>query len=113
MSDLSPYRDIDYDAMAADEDAYLEANPKQQERMLSLMRSRTTLLKAVGGPFDGMDLNVPPGGSEVALPAAYGDGDMKGLVIYRRGYDAETQQTVMVYAGQPEQIPDEEDNVSA
>ena len=99
----SPYRDIDWDAMDAAENQAL-LDPKEAARQAALPRSRTTLIRAEGGPFDGMDLNVPPGGSEVVLPAAYGDGDMKGKVIYRR------KGNVMEYVGQPEQIPDDEDD---
>jgi hypothetical protein len=103
MTDLSPYRDIDWDAMAEEEEKAL-LDPKEAARQAALPKSRTLLLKAEGGPFDGMELNVPPGGSEVVLPAAYGDGDMKGKVIYRR------KGNVMEYIGQPEQIPDDEDD---
>ena len=100
----SPYRisQEDWDAMAAADDKW-EATPAGQLHMTKVSKSRTMLIRAEGGPFDGMDLNVPPGGSEVVLPAAYGDGDMKGKVIYHR------KGNVMVYVGQPEQIPDDED----
>lgn len=54
-------------------------------------------IPAVDGPFDGVDLTVPPNASQVILPAAFGDGDMKGRVIY------ELRDGVMVYVGQPDQ----------
>lgn len=98
------YRDIDWDALAAAEAIEREEHP---DLFKVISSPPTTLVKAIGGPFDGMELNVPPGGSEVLLPAAYGDGDMKGKVIYRRIYTADG--SIMKYMGQPEQRLDEED----
>lgn len=103
--DVSPYRAPQgyWDAMAKADEAW-EASPGAQAAIAKMAKGRTTLLRAEGGPFDGMDLNVPPGGSEAILPAAYGDGDMKGKVLYRRVGDR------MIYVGPTEQIPDDEDD---
>jgi hypothetical protein len=60
-------------------------------------RGRIESLLAVGGPFDGEPLTVPPGGQEVILPAAYADPKLSGLVRYRREGDR------MVYLGPPDQ----------
>ena len=98
----SPYRDVDWDALERERE--LEEDIHGPNRVLA--SPKTSLVKAVGGPFDGMDLNVPPGGNQVLLPAAYGDGDMRGMVIYKRDGG------VMQYLGQPEQIPDDEDGDS-
>lgn len=62
-----------------------------------LGRSKVEALRAEGGPFDGVELSAPPGASQVILPAAFGDGDMRGKVIYERRGDR------MVYVGQPDQ----------
>ena len=67
----------------------------------------TTLMKAVGGPYDGMPINVPPGGTSVAMPSAFGAGDMHGSSIYER-YITDEGITVMLYVGQGEQTDDEE-----
>lgn len=67
-----------------------------------LAKSQINRIKAEGGPFDGEELSVPPGGVEVVLPAAFGKtGDMRGKVIYQRQGD------VMVYVGQPDQTDEE------
>ena len=67
----------------------------------------TTLMKAVGGPYDGMPINVPPGGTSVAMPSAFGQGDLKGSSLYER-YITDEGITVMLYVGQGEQTDDEE-----
>lgn len=71
-------------------------------------RGRIESVLAVDGPFDGVELTVPPGGSEVILPAAYADPKLTGLVIYRRVGDR------MVFSGTPNQSDadhtDAEDN---
>ncbi len=69
--------------------------------------SVTTLMKAVGGPYDGMPINVPPGGTSVAMPSAFGAGDLHGSSIYER-YITDEGITVMRYVGQGNQT-DEED----
>lgn len=90
----------EYDAVDWDEQEKL--HNEQGERVIG--RSRVREFVAEGGPFDGVKLGVPPGGSEIILPAAFGAGDMRGKVIYRREGDR------LVYAGQgdyAEQDPDE------
>lgn len=52
---------------------------------------------AEGGPYDGLQLTVPPGGMQVLLPAAYANPQMAGKVIYER------RDGKMVYVGQPDQ----------
>jgi hypothetical protein len=74
---------------------------------VSVSGAVTTLMKAVGGPFDGMPINVPPGGTSVAMPSAFGAGDMHGSSIYER-YITDEGITVMLYVGQGEQTDDEE-----
>jgi len=69
--------------------------------------AETTLMKAVGGPYDGMPINVPPGGTAVAMPSAFGQGDLKGSSLYER-YITDEGVTVMRYVGQGNQT-DEED----
>ena len=66
----------------------------------------TMLMKAVGGPYDGMPINVPPGGSSVAMPSAFGKGDMHGSSLYER-YITDAGDTVMLYVGQGDQVDDE------
>jgi len=82
-------------------DAYLEAsrewrdpddNPKAQK---IVGRAQIKRLPAKGGPFDGEELQVPPGGSQVILPSAFGKGaNLHGVSIYER------QGQFMVYVGQ-------------
>ena len=67
----------------------------------------TTLMKAVGGPYDGMPINVPPGGTSVAMPSAFGAGDLHGSSIYER-YITDEGVTVMLYVGQGEGKDDDE-----
>ena len=67
----------------------------------------TTLMKAVGGPYDGMPINVPPGGTSVAMPSAFGAGDLHGSSIYER-YITDEGITVMLYVGQGEGKDDDE-----
>lgn len=54
-------------------------------------------IMAEGGPYDGVELAVPPKGKQLLLPAAYADPTWVGKVIYERQGDR------MVYVGQPDQ----------
>ena len=74
---------------------------------VSVRGAVTTLMKAVGGPYDGMPINVPPGGTSVAMPSAFGAGDLHGSSIYER-YITDEGVTVMLYVGQGNQTDDEE-----
>lgn len=114
----SPYESIDWDELAR-RDAEYEATrtPKQkaEDDAHILGQSRINSVRAVGGPFDGMPLTVPPGATEVIMPAAYGkDPSMRGKVFYRRRALLHPAGTyVWEYAGQgdfTEQLPlDDED----
>ena len=79
----------------------------QNGNSVSVGGAVTTLMKAVGGPYDGMPINVPPGGTSVAMPSAFGAGDMHGSSIYER-YITDEGVTVMLYVGQGNQTDDEE-----
>lgn len=80
------------DAYRALSDDYVEP-----EASSSVGAGRIERIRAEGGPYDGVDLTVPPGGTAVVLPAAWGDGDLKGKVTYERQGDR------MVYVGQTDQ----------
>ena len=54
-----------------------------------------------------MPINVPPGGTSVAMPSAFGAGDLHGSSIYER-YITDEGVTVMLYVGQGNQTDDEE-----
>lgn len=77
-----------------------DTDPNQEQKILGSAKIQN--LVAEGGPFDGEELTLPPGGSIVILPAAFGKtGDMQGKVIYeRRG-------SKMVYVGQPDQTDED------
>ena len=80
--------------------------PKMDARCCS-GGAATTLMKAVGGPYDGVTINVPPGGTSVAMPSAFGSGDLRGSSIYER-YITDEGVTVMLYVGQGEGKDDDE-----
>jgi hypothetical protein len=99
--DGSPYDAVDWDAI---NDEYEKRVAEGEVNILG--RSKALFLLGEGGPYDGKEITMPPGASEILLPAAFGEGDMHGMVIYRREVRASGDR--MVYIGQPEQ-PDPED----
>ena len=101
----SPYtRPVDWDREDREYEAYLQTDDGKK---VVQGGAHTLLLQAVGGPYDGMPINVPPGGTSVAMPSAFGAGDMHGSSIYER-YITDEGITVMLYVGQGEQTDDEE-----
>jgi len=100
-----PNYDLDYDAEDREYERYLTT---EDGRKVLRGGAATTLMKAVGGPYDGETINVPPGGTSVAMPSAFGTScDLKGSSIYKR-YITDEGSTVMLYVGQGEQTDDEE-----
>ena len=100
-----PDYDLDYDAEDRGYEQYLTT---EEGRRVLRGGSTTTLMKAVGGPYDGEVINVPPGGTSVAMPSAFGTScDLKGSSIYER-YITDEGITVMLYVGQGEGKDDEE-----
>ena len=107
----NPYRDMGTDAQwDAEARAYDEYLKTPEGRRVHVAGSVTSLVTAVGGPYDGMNINVPPGGDEVSLPSAFGDGDLHGSSIYKRHVDLLTGDTTMVYVGQSAHTDDEDDD---
>ena len=112
MSDMSFVKrhdlsEVDWDAEEREYEKYLQT---PDGKKVVQGGSTTTLLKAVGGPFDGEMINVPPGGTEVSMPSAFGQGDLVGSSIYRRAVNLADASTYMEYVGQSvhEDPPDEE-----
>ena len=112
MSDMSFVKrhdlsEVDWDAEEREYEAYLKT---PDGKKVVQGGSTTTLFKAVGGPFDGEMINVPPGGTEVSMPSAFGQGDLVGSSIYRRAVNLADASTYMEYVGQSvhEDPPDEE-----
>ena len=100
-----PNYDLDFDVAERDYERYLAT---EDGRKVSRGGAATTLMKAIGGPYDGETINVPPGGTSVAMPSAFGTScDLKGSSIYER-YITDEGITVMLYVGQGEQTDDEE-----
>ena len=109
----SPYKDIgtdaDWDQYSDEYDAYLLT---PEGRRVQRGAAITSLVRAVGGPYDGYEINVPPGGDEVSLPSAFGDGDLHGSSVYKHVVNLVTGETTMQYIGQSEHTDDEDDDGS-
>ncbi len=86
---------------------FLEEHPDKRSGRENIPITKLTTLLAEGGPYHGMELNLPPNGSQVVLPGAFGAGDYHGPVIYER--ESRPGGDRMVFVGQPEQ-PDPEDD---
>ena len=100
-----PNYDLDFDVAERDYERYLAT---EDGRKVSRGGAATTLMKAIGGPYDGETINVPPGGTSVAMPSAFGTScDLKGSSIYER-YITDEGVTVMLYVGQGEGKDDDE-----
>ena len=100
----SPYDTVDWDQLAAEEDAYYAEHPEELARVRALDKKDYETLPAAGGPYEGMELHCPTGGTTVIVPAQFGrTGDLRGQVIYVRVGDR------MVFQGQPQQPVPEDD----
>lgn len=84
-------------------DRYRQLSDEWQEPEAQDVRAKAPILtlKAEGGPYDGVPLQVPPKATQVLLPAAFGDGHGAGKVIYAREGDK------MVYLGSPSDLDPE------
>lgn len=105
---LSDTYDPDRPDMDPEEARAILRDPERQSELASVLTAehivdRGTLqsLAAEGGPFDGVRLTVAPGVKLVILPAAMGDGGLRGKVVYERRVRGGDE--IMAYVGQPNQ----------